>query len=62
MGAGLAVRALPAPFESVTLSLPGLGRDSTLLGAAEIALEPLFVDPVAALGTALLDVRTHLAG
>jgi predicted NBD/HSP70 family sugar kinase len=60
--AGLADRALPAPLESVTLSLPGLGSDSPLLGAAEIALEPLFVDPVAALGAALVDARGRLAG
>ncbi len=60
--AGLADRALPAPLESVTLALAGLGSDSPLLGAAEIALEPLFVDPVAALGTALDDVRSRLAG
>ena len=60
--AGLANRALPAPLESVTLTLPGLGSDSSLLGAAEIALEPLFVDPVAALGTALVGVGTRLAG
>ena len=62
VNAGLADRALPAPLESVTLALPGLGSDSPLLGAAEIALEPLFVDPVAALGTALVDVRARLAG
>ena len=42
VNAGLADRALPAPLESVTLALPGLGSDSPLLGAAEIALEPLF--------------------
>lgn len=59
---GLADRALPAPLESVTLVLPALGSDSALLGAAEVALEPLFVDPVAALGAALLDVRSQLAG
>ena len=62
VNAGLNERALPAPLESVTLALPVLGADSVLLGAAEIALEPLFVDPVAALGTALFDVRTGLAG
>ncbi|NYE37268.1 putative NBD/HSP70 family sugar kinase [Nocardioides cavernae] len=62
VNAGLADRALPAPLESVTLTLPGLGADSSLLGAAEIALEPLFVDPVAALGTALDDVSSRLAG
>jgi len=60
--AGLAERALPAPLETVTLTLPGLGHDSVLLGAAEIALEPLFVDPVAALGSALVDVGSRLAG
>lgn len=59
---GLADRALPAPLESVTLVLPALGSDSPLLGAAEIALEPLFVDPVAALGAGLVDVRARLAG
>lgn len=59
---GLADRSLPAPLESVTLSLPGLGSDSVLLGAAEMAFEPLFTDPVAALGTALIDVRASLAG
>ncbi len=62
VNAGLADRALPAPLESVTLTLPGLGSDSPLLGAAEVALEPLFVDPVAALGSALVDVRGRLAG
>jgi predicted NBD/HSP70 family sugar kinase len=45
-------RALKAPNESVTLSLPGLGRDSTLLGAAEIAFDNLFTDPVSSLGQA----------
>jgi predicted NBD/HSP70 family sugar kinase len=60
--AGLVERTLPAALESVTLSLPGLGADSPLLGAAEIALEPLFVDPVAALGAALVDVRSGLSG
>ena len=61
VNAGLADRALPAPLENVTLSMPGLGSDSALLGAAEIALEPLFVDPVASLGTALVDVPDRLA-
>jgi predicted NBD/HSP70 family sugar kinase len=60
--AGLAERALPAALESVTLTLPGLGTDSVLLGAAEMALEPLFVDPVSALGSAIHDVRAGLAG
>ncbi len=43
---GLAERALPAALESVSLAVPALGRDSVLLGAAEMAFEPLFVDPV----------------
>ncbi|MEO5853068.1 MAG: ROK family protein [Nocardioides sp.] len=60
--AGLAARALPAALESVTVCLPGLGADSVLLGAAEIAFEPLFVDPVAALSGALVDVGSRLAG
>ena len=60
--AGLADRALPAPLESVTLALPDLGADSVLLGAAENALEPLFIDPVASLGTAVIGVGTKLAG
>ena len=60
--AALADRALPAPLESVTLALPGLGPDSVLLGAAENALEPLFVDPVASLSTAVTGVGTKLAG
>ena len=31
-------------------------------GAAEMAFEPLFVDPVSALGSAIQDVRARLAG
>jgi predicted NBD/HSP70 family sugar kinase len=60
--AGLAERALPAALESVTLTLPGLGPDSVLHGAAEMALEPLFVDPVSALGSAIHDIQAQLAG
>ncbi|MGD9962080.1 ROK family protein [Nocardioides sp.] len=59
--AALAERALQAPSESVTLSLPGLGSDSVLLGAGEIAFDPLFVDPVASLSHALIDVGSTLA-
>ena len=58
--ASLHERALGAPSELVTLSLPGLGTDSVLLGAAEIAFDALFVDPVASLSTAKLDVRRLL--
>ena len=59
---GLAERALPAALESVSLTVPALGRDSVLLGAAEMAFEPLFVDPVTALGSAIQDVHARLAG
>ncbi len=59
--AGLAERALPAALATVSLALPGLGADSLILGAAEIAFEPLFVDPVAALGSALLDAHVALS-
>ena len=47
--AGLAERTLAPALESVRLSMPGLGTDSVLLGAAEMALEPVFEDPVASL-------------
>jgi len=59
--AGLADLSLPAPLESVTLELPALGSDSPLLGAAEIALEPLLVDPVAALDAAIVDVHARVS-
>ena len=59
---GVAAAALPAPLESVTLERPGLGRDSILLGAAEMAFEPLLTDPVACLGAALTDVSGQLVG
>lgn len=58
----LAKGALEAAVDTVSLTVPGLGSDSTLFGAAEMAFEPLFVDPVASLGTALIDVRSRLAG
>lgn len=60
--AGLAERAMAPALESLRLSLPGLGTDSVLLGAAEIALEPVFADPVASLATAVTDARARLAG
>jgi predicted NBD/HSP70 family sugar kinase len=58
----LSSTALAAAVEAVTLSVPGLGDDAVLLGAAEAALEPLLVDPVASVGAALLDVSARLAG
>ncbi len=41
--------ALVAPGEQVTVTLPALGADSVLLGAAELAFEPLLEDPAAVL-------------
>ncbi|MEV8517036.1 ROK family protein [Dactylosporangium sp. NPDC051484] len=37
---------LPACREHVRLRTPQLGRDAALLGAAELAFEPLFADPL----------------
>jgi predicted NBD/HSP70 family sugar kinase len=45
-------RALAAPREQVRLALPGLGGDSTLLGAAETAFAPLLEDPLGTLARA----------
>jgi predicted NBD/HSP70 family sugar kinase len=39
--------ALAAPREQVVLTVPALGVDSTLMGAAEIAFAPLLADPIA---------------
>jgi hypothetical protein len=44
------------------VTLPGLGRDSVLHGAAELAFEPLLADPVGRLAEACLDVDAALAG
>ena len=41
--------ALAAPGEQATITLPDLGADSVLLGAAELAFEPLLEDPAAVL-------------
>ena len=60
--AELAVHALQAPREQVLVTLPGLGGDSVLHGAAELAFEPLLADPVGRLATACLDVDAALAG
>ncbi|MXG89414.1 ROK family protein [Nocardioides flavescens] len=60
--AGVSDRTLSSPFETVSLELPALGADSVLMGAAEMAFEPLFTDPVSALGSAIQDVRTRVAG
>ena len=39
---------LDSPFETVRLAHPGLGEDSALLGAAEVALSDLLADPATA--------------
>jgi len=44
--------ALTAPGEHVILSLPALGDDSTLLGAAETAFAPLLDDPLGVIAEA----------
>ncbi len=59
---GLAERALAPTLESMRLVLPGLGADSVLLGAAEMALAPVFADPVACLADAITDAGARLAG
>lgn len=58
--AGLATHALAAPRELVRVSLPGLGGDSVLHGAAELAFAALLRDPVAALAAGCADVEAVL--
>lgn len=60
--AGLGDRALMPARDSVRLTLPGLGTDSVLLGAAEMAMEPVFADPVASLAAAVTDAPARLVG
>ncbi|MCW2770399.1 MAG: sugar kinase [Aeromicrobium sp.] len=60
--AELEVHALTAPRELVRVTLPGLGGDSVLHGAAELAFEPLLADPVGRLSTACHDAEAALAG
>lgn len=62
VSAGLGERALMPARDAVQLTLPGLGTDSVLLGAAEMAMEPVFVDPVASLASAITDAPGRLAG
>ncbi|MET1036945.1 MAG: ROK family transcriptional regulator [Aeromicrobium sp.] len=57
----LRVHALTAPRELVKVTLPGLGGDSVLHGAAELAFEPLLADPVGRLATACLDAEAALS-
>jgi predicted NBD/HSP70 family sugar kinase len=46
VSAALGQHAMPAAREMVELALPGLGADSSLLGAAELVFAPLLADPV----------------
>lgn len=62
IAAGVQARTLPAPLESLVLAPPALGADSVLLGAAEMALEPLLADPVAGLQASLAEASPRLAG
>jgi len=52
VNAALIEQALPAPRAQVRLALPGLGGDSVLVGAAELAFADLMLDPVSRLGSA----------
>jgi predicted NBD/HSP70 family sugar kinase len=56
------VQALTAPRELARVTLPGLGGDSVLHGAAELAFEPLLADPVERLAVSCRDVDAALAG
>lgn len=57
----LAIHALTAPRELVRVTLPGLGGDSVLHGAAELAFGSLLADPVASLALACRDAEQALA-
>ena len=50
--------ALAAPQEGLLLAVAGLGEDSTVLGAAELAFAPLLADPLGVLGQILTPLRT----
>lgn len=57
---GLTGAALSAAVELVTVRLPDLGDDAILLGAAEAALEALFVDPEKSIAEGLRHTSDHL--
>jgi len=42
---GVALRALAAPGESVTIACSGIGSDAALIGAAELVLTEVILDP-----------------
>ena len=50
--------ALVAPREGLTLEVAGLGEDSTVLGAAELAFGPLLADPLGVLAEVLNQIGT----
>ena len=53
--------SLAAPGEHVILSLPALGDDSTLLGAAETAFGPLLDDPLGVVAEARRNARATVS-
>ncbi len=57
-------RALSAPRAEVSIALPGLGKDSVLIGAAEAAFGALLDDPVGVLtdAPATEDLRSAVVG
>jgi hypothetical protein len=50
VGAAPPRRALPGPRGLVSIVPATLGVDASLLGAAELALEPLLADPAVLIG------------
>jgi len=58
----LRTSGLVAPREQVRLVVPGLGPDSTLVGAAERAFGPLLNDPPGALAPLMADVPAPQTG
>ncbi|MCW2831743.1 MAG: sugar kinase [Aeromicrobium sp.] len=58
----LEIQSLTASRELVRVTLPGLGGDSVLHGAAELAFAPLLADPVGCLARACRDADAALAG
>ena len=57
----LAQASLAAPRAEMEIRVSGLGNDSSLVGAAELAFEPLLADPVGGLAAACLDADAALA-
>jgi predicted NBD/HSP70 family sugar kinase len=55
--AGLSARALPAPRALVRIVPATLGADAPLMGAAELALEPILADPAGFMARPVSDKR-----